>query len=89
MRIEEKDFILESDNERGNFFDLSLLTTVNKGKSNERSEMKIVAYGILLSTALKYIAHYRASNELGEVATLKEYLAAYTRAVNRLEQLVK
>lgn len=89
MKIEEKDFILESENEKGNFFDLSLLTTVNKGKSNERSEMKIVAYGIQLPVALKYIAHYRASNNLGEVATLKEYLTEYKEAVRRLEQLVK
>lgn len=88
MRIEEKDFILESANEKGNFFDLSLSVKINKGKENERDEMKNVAYGIPLSTALKYIAHYRASNDLGEVTTLKEYISSYNKAVEKLEALI-
>ena len=34
MRIEEKDFILETSNDSGLFWDLSLPKVVNKGKEN-------------------------------------------------------
>ena len=67
MKIEENDFILESINDFNNLFDLSLSTKINKGKENERSEMKIVAYGVPLETALDYIARYRTTNKVKRI----------------------
>lgn len=89
MKIEEKDFILESISETSNLFDLSLLVKINKGKSNEREEMSKPLYGLPLSTALKHIAHHRAVNKTGDVTTLKDYITEYKNAVKTLEDLVK
>lgn len=89
MRIEESDFILESTNDTGHFFDLQLLIKVNKGKSNEREEMGKPNYGIPLETALKYIAHYRACKKTGDVTTLKEYIKEYKNAVEELKKMVE
>lgn len=89
MKIEEHDFILESVSDSGNFFDLSLLVKVNKGKSNEREEMGKPMYGLPLSTALKYIAHYRACKNAGDSTTLKRYIEEYKKAVEELKKIVE
>lgn len=64
--IEGKDFILECENcidgysefPHMSFFDLSLPKTVNKGKSNERTELKWVSF-CSLTNAIDHIAYYR------------------------------
>ena len=87
MRIEEKDFILETSNDSGLFQDLYLPKVVNKGKDNERIEWDKPKYGLQLNTALKYIAHYKAINKLGDVSTLKEYVREYNSAAKELDNL--
>ena len=89
MRIEEKDFILETSNDSGLFWDLSLPKVVNKGKENERTEWDKPKYGLQLETALKYIAHYKAVNKLGDFSTLKDYIREYKNAVKELEDIIK
>lgn len=89
MKIEENDFILETSNDSGNFWDLSLKKKVNKGKDNEREEWDKPKYGLLLSTAIKYISHYRTVNKLGDSTTLKNYLKVYLSEIKKLEELVK
>ena len=71
VTIEGKDFILECDNcidgysefPRMNFFDLSLPKIVNKGKSNERTELKWVSF-CNLTNAVNQIAFHRTINSL-------------------------
>ena len=89
MRIEEKDFILETSNDSGLFWDLSLPKVVNKGKENERIEWDKPKYGLQLETALKYIAHCKAVNKLGDSSTLKDYIREYKNAVKELEDIIK
>lgn len=89
MKIEENDFILETSNDTGNFWDLSLKKIVNKGKDNEREEWDKPRYGLQLSTALKYISHYRTVNKLGDSTTLKKYIEYFNKSVEELKNLVK
>lgn len=76
MIIEESDFRLEQINDTSDRFDLELLHTVNKGKSNEKQEFKNVAYGISLVGAMKRIILYRM-NQKHETLSLKEFLKEY------------
>lgn len=89
MKIEENDFILETSNDSGNFWDLSLKKIVNKGKDNEREEWDKPKYGLQLDTAIKYISHYRTVNELGDSTTLKKYVETYNKAVDKIRNIIK
>jgi hypothetical protein len=85
MIIEESDFRLETVDDTTPLFDLELLHTVNKGKSNERSEFKVVAYGITLDNALKRVIYYRLNNENKDKAiTLAQFLKRYIQENNKL-----
>ena len=87
MIIEEKDFRLIPIKETSNLFDLELLKTVNKGKSTERQELKNVAYGVTIESAMKYIANTRiASNNLGTI-DLKTYLEEYRKIIDEIKTL--
>ena len=89
MKIVENDFILESINDYGELFDVSLLHIVNRGKGNERTEMKVVAYGVPFETALRYVIQYRTSNKLGNETTLKEYINTYKECHKEIQKLIK
>lgn len=89
MIIEEADYKLESINDVSPLFDLELLRVVNKGKNNERTELKNEAYGIPLDTAIKKIAHYRACKKFPEgKATMLEYLNTFNSIVQDIKSFV-
>lgn len=88
MTIEEKDFKLIPVSTSGNKFDLEVLYTVNKGKSNERQEFKNIAYGISIDTAIHYIINYRIGEKHPENAlTLKQYLQEYKDNLTEIKTL--
>lgn len=87
MVIEEKDFRLFPIKECGSRFDLELLYIINKGKENERSEFKNVAYGITLETALKYIITYRLNSKFTDSIDLKTYLQEYKSMLDELKKI--
>lgn len=85
MVIEEQDFklILIS----GDRFDLEVLCTINKGKSNERKEFKNVAYGVTLEYALKYVANFRIANKYDNSISLATYLKEYKDIISEISKL--
>jgi hypothetical protein len=89
MIIEESDFRLESIDESSPLFDLELLHIINKGKSNERSEFKVVAYGISLENALKRVVMFRLNNKnKDEAISLAKYLKDVKEENNSIKQLI-
>lgn len=86
MIIKDEDFILTPIDDSSVLFDLSLLRVINKGKSNERKEFKIEAYGIPLTTALNKIAAFRTYNKLNkdEIIALKSYINTLVEERNKL-----
>ncbi len=87
MVIEEKDFRLTPIKDSGDMFDLELLRTVNKGKETERQEFKVIAYGVRIDSALRYIANARvAERNLGTI-DLKTYLQEYRNIIDELKKL--
>lgn len=88
MIIEEKDFRLVPVSETSELFDLEVLYTVNKGKSNERTEFRNVGYGLPLESAIKKVATYRLNNKLGDDPIgLRVYLEAYKDIINEIKKL--
>lgn len=87
MKIQEKTFELEQ--VKGTlFFNLSILTLVNEGKDTERSEMKLVGYGLPLSTCLQEIVS-KEIEQTYSTLSLSEYVTIYTQGLDKLSQLIK
>jgi len=86
LKITSEEFEMEQV-QTSPFFDLSLLATINKGKSNERTEMKIEAYGLPFEECLKRIVSYKMSS--GGEFTLSEYVAKYQEVVTEISKLIK
>lgn len=89
MIIEESDFRLIPVKESGLLFDLELLKVINKGKENERTEFKNIAYGITLESALKYIANARINSKYNDSISLKQYLQEYKDIINSIKDICK
>ena len=89
MVIEESDFRLIPVKESGLLFDLELLKVINKGKENERTEFKNIAYGITLESALKYIANARISSKYEGSISLQQYLQEYKDIINSIKDTCK
>ena len=89
MVIEESDFRLIPVKESGLLFDLELLKVINKGKENERTEFKNIAYGITIESALKYIANARISAKYNDSISLKQYLQEYKDIINSIKDTCK
>ena len=89
MIIEESDFRLIPVKESGLLFDLELLKVVNKGKENERTEFKNIAYGITIESALKYIANARINAKYNDSISLKQYLQEYKDIINSIKDTCK
>lgn len=87
MIIEEKDFRLTPVKDGGDKFDLEFLKTINKGKENEKQEFKIVAYGISIEKAIKYIANNRLNNKIPGTIDLKTYIQEYRDITEELKKL--
>lgn len=86
MTIQEEDFILTPVKPSYPLFDVDLLQTVNKGKSNERKEFKNVAYGVSLDYAIMMIISNRLNNNY-EVMDLKNYIIKFREGINELKNL--
>jgi hypothetical protein len=86
MVIEESDFKITSIDDSSKLFDLELLYVVNKGKQNERTEFRNVAYGISLERALEKIIMNRLNRKLN-VTDLKTFLKEYKSEVSVLKNL--
>ena len=89
MIIEESDFRLIPVKESGLLFDLELLKVINKGKENERTEFKNIAYGITIESALKYIANARINAKYNDSISLKQYLQEYKDIINSIKDICK
>lgn len=89
MVIEESDFRLIPVKESGLLFDLELLKVINKGKENERTEFKNIAYGITIESALKYIANARINAKYNDSISLKQYLQEYKDIINSIKDTCK
>lgn len=89
MIIEESDFRLIPVKESGLLFDLELLKVINKGKENERTEFKNIAYGITIESALKYIANARINSKYNDSISLKQYLQEYKDIINSIKDTCK
>ena len=88
MKIEEKDFKLIPIDDSSPFFDLEVLYTVNKGKTNERQEFRNAAYGIPLESALQRIAQYRISKKFDEESIgIATYLNTYKDIIKEIKEL--
>lgn len=87
MVIEEKDFRLTPVKDCGDMFDLELLKTINKGKETERQEFKVIAYGVRIESALRYIANARVAEGNPGTIDLKTYLQEYRKIIDELRQL--
>lgn len=87
MVIQEKDFLLEYD-EDNNRFDLSLLYVKNAKNPEKRvEEFKIYGYGMTLDSCLSTIINIRISKKF-TVLTLKEYLKEYRELVSEVRALL-
>ena len=89
MIIEESDFRLIPVKESGLLFDLELLKVIHKGKENERTEFKNIAYGITIESALKYIANARINAKYNDSISLKQYLQEYKDIINSIKDTCK
>ena len=88
MIIEESDFRLIPVKESGLLFDLELLKVINKGKENERTEFKNIAYGISLDHAVHRIAQYRVNQKhKNEAITLLTYFKEFKEELDSLKAL--
>lgn len=84
MIITGKDYIIEKLGD-SYFFNLKILTTINKGKDTERKDFKTVGYGIAFETCIQYIIDYRMREMEGEL-TVNEYFEKYKDFVEILEE---
>ena len=86
--IEEKDFKMVQSSKTGPFFNLYLPYTINEGKDNERTEMRLSGYGYSFEYCLDYLIKLRL-NKKDAVYTIREYMDAYMNEVNEIKKLVQ
>ena len=86
--IEEKDFKMVQSSKTGPFFDLFLPYTVNEGKNNERTEMKLSGYGHSFEYCIDLLIKIRVSKKQ-EVYTMKEYMETYMKEVEEIKKLIQ
>ena len=86
--IEEKDFKMVQSSKTGPFFDLFLPYTVNAGKDNERTEMRLSGYGHSFEYCIDLLIKIRVSKKQ-EVYTMKEYMETYMKEVDKIKKLVQ
>lgn len=85
--VKGKEFEMVQSSETGPFFDLSLLVKVNEGKDNERSEMKLVAYGLPFESCMQKIVGIKMADKDG-VYTVAEFIAKYKSVVDEVSKLI-
>lgn len=85
--IKAQDFEMEQYNNTPHF-DLKILTIVNAGKANERTEMKVVDRGMPFESCLKIVISNRLLKE-DKVYSAKEYIDAFKAEVDKIYSLVE
>ena len=86
--IEEKDFKMIQSNKTGSFFNLYLPYTVNKGKDNERTEMRLSGYGYSFEYCIDLLIKKRLINKQ-ETYTMEEYMNAYMKEIEEIKKLIQ
>ena len=86
--IEEKDFKMVQSSKTGPFFNLYLPYTVNKGKDNERTEMRLSGYGHSFEHCVNALILKRL-NEKDKVYTMEEYMSAYIKEIDEIKKLIQ
>ena len=86
--IEEKDFKMVQSSKTGPFFDLFLPYTVNAGKDNERTEMKLSGYGHSFEYCIDLLVKIRIAKKQ-EIYTMKEYMETYMKEIDEVKKLVQ
>lgn len=69
-------------------FDLKMATVINEGKPNERTEMKVVGYGIPFESCLQLIISYRLHKE-NRVYSILEYIDAFNKETDKISKLIQ
>ena len=69
--IEEKDFKMVQSSKTGPFFNLYLPHVINKGKTNERTEMRLSGYGHSFEYCIDLLVKIRLAKKQ-EIYSLKE-----------------
>lgn len=82
--IKDSDFEMVQ-HKQSTFFDLTMPVTINEGTEKERSEMKVVGYGMTFEACLKKII----SQRLTGTYTISEYITAYSEEVFKISKLVQ
>lgn len=77
MVIEGANYKLTSIDDNSPFWDLELLKTI-KSKTNPRTELVNVGYGLTIESAIRRIIHYNICSK-HETLTLKEYLDEFKK----------
>lgn len=77
MVIEGANYKLTSIDGNSPFWDLELLKTI-KSKTNPRTELVNVGYGLTIESAIRRIIHYNICSK-HETLTLKEYLDEFKK----------
>lgn len=70
------------------FFNLKLPVIVNEGKDNERTDMKIVGYGMPFETCIQQIISKRFAED-DTIYSVKEYIEEYISKVKELIDCVQ
>ena len=86
--IEEKDFKMVQSSKTGPFFDLFLPYTVNAGKDNERTEMRLSGYGHSFEYCIDLLIKKRLINK-SETYTMQEYMEAYMKEIEEIKKLIQ
>jgi hypothetical protein len=82
MIIQGKDYKIEK-LENSEFYNLSLLSIINKGTDKEREEFKVISYGIPFDECIKKIVDYKL-RQVDGTYTIKEYVDKYKDLVNEI-----
>ena len=86
--IEEKNFKMVQSSKTGPFFNLYLPYTVNEGKDNERTEMRLSGYGHSFEYCIDLLIKIRLANKQ-EIYTMEEYMNAYIKEIDEIKKLVQ
>lgn len=86
--IEEKDFKMVQSSKTGPFFDLFLPYTVNAGKDNERTEMRLSGYGHSFEYCIDLLLKIKLAKKQ-EIYSLKEYMEAYMKEIDEIKKLIQ
>lgn len=86
--IEEEGFKMVQSNKTGPFFDLYLPYTVNEGKDNERTEMRLSGYGHSFEYCIDLLVKIRIARKK-ETYTINEYMQAYINEIKEIKKVIQ